>query len=796
MGSRIRVWSRLAFAVGLGVAQLVACSSDKSDTREQTQNTGTLGLALEATAPSGNVYRLRDAVFEIVEIRTGRVVETLFSEDQPPTARELRAILLTGNYTVTLQEGWFLERIDTGGGTGGVGGTFGGRGGTGGVGGTFGGEGPIGEGGADGDDGAAGDFSTGGIGGTGGRSGTAGRGGSLGRGGSTGPGGAPTTGGVGGTSSTGVRVDAHLLSDAVQFFSLFGGDEAFVVYQFQVGGEIIDFTRGRVRIGIDVFEDPSICEPPEGVLDPERVLMEINVEALQNIDLLSVLNALGANDGQNTDGLTLYQQIYDSYATADQGRLADAIHCGDEMTDGIPTLNGYPIMCNRVERFQFDNLFAFFPTAFVNRIDLAPENGAHCGQQRIIFANNAINRAFMIVEAQVPNPHPELGIEGCMPLAQFWANANDIDDPFSRGLRLAEAFLFGSSELVEAGFGPFLTATNITVGSGQIRTNQFDQDPWTLREFKLALDGDELRAIPFPTAESPHGALWNEDSGLPQGEACRENFLSALDGLLTDDLAQMSFVVDQACKDAESRNDFSEDYASQLSAGFAEQLDERLAGTGLNAFDIANRAQFAGSCIGCHNEASGRFLGRNVFAPFSNDFVQVGEFAQSCQGGGSCFTPSPALRGTFFPSRLQVLGSILDVPIIPNPCDNTGGTGGVAGAAGFGGTFTGGSAGVFAGGSAGVFTGGAAGAFSMGGAFIGGAGGFSGAPGGRMGIGGQGPVGGSGGTSMGGSGGAPIVEIELPSADEPVDELDQRDAEIREAYGERTLSGRSARSTH
>jgi hypothetical protein len=372
-----------------------------------------------------------------------------------------------------------------------------------------------------------------------------------------------------------------------------------------------------------------------------------------------------------------------------------------------------------------------------------------------------------------------------MPLARFWANANDIDDPFTRGIRLAEAFLFGSSELAEAGFGPFLTATNITVGSGQIRTNQFDQDPWTLREFKLALDGDELRAIPFPTAEAPHGALWNELSGLPQGPECRENFLSALDGLLTDDPAAMSFVVDQACKDAESRNDFSQDYSSQLSMGFAVEIEARVAGTGLNAFDIANRAQFAGSCIGCHQEATGRFLGRNVFAPFSNGFVHVDEFAVSCQGGSACFRPSPALRDVFFPSRLQVLGAILDEPVVPNPCDNTGGTGtggfaGVSGTGGFGGVFV---------------TGGASGAFTMGGAFSGaGPGGRGG--GGRMGSGGATPMAGAGGTSMGGSGGAPVVEIELPSADEPIEELDELDGEIREAYGERTLSGRSARSTH
>jgi hypothetical protein len=88
-------------------------------------------------------------------------------------------------------------------------------------------------------------------------------------------------------------------------------------------------------------------------------------------------------------------------------------------------------------------------------------------------------------------------------------------------------------------------------------------------------DGSSLSAIPFPTAESPNGQLWNETNPLPQGAACRESFLSALDGVLTDDMSIMSFVVDAACKDAESRSDFSEDYPSQLSLspGFRSQLE-------------------------------------------------------------------------------------------------------------------------------------------------------------------------------------------------------------------------------
>jgi hypothetical protein len=186
-----------------------------------------------------------------------------------------------------------------------------------------------------------------------------------------------------------------------------------------------------------------------------------------------------------------------------------------------------------------------------------------------------------------------------------------------------------------------------------------------------------------------------------------------------------------------------------------------------------------------------------VFAPFSNGFVHVDDFAVGCQGGSACFRPSPALRTVFFPSRLQVMGAMLDEPIVDNPCDNTGGTGtGGSSGSGFGGTGFGGVSGAGA----------VGGVFGMGGAVIAGAGGagFGGVMspggrggGGRMGMAGAGPVGGDGGGfGMGGSPPAPIVEIELPSADEPIDELDERDGEIREAYGERTLSGRSARSTH
>jgi len=779
---------------------LLACSSDRSDGHGQKESTGTLALALQATSNTGNVYRLRNAIFEITDVRTGQLVQFLFSDDMPD-ATELVTTLDRSDYTVTLEPGWFLERLGSGSGSGGAAGTSAG-GKSGGFGGTFGAGGdavspaaapamgkppkpvpPPAAGGAGGDGeviGVGGGSDTGGTFSMGGTStgGTFSMGGEFptegGFAGSVSMGGSVSTGGTGG----GTVVDAQLISNAVQFFSIFGGDDEFVNFQFKVGGEIIDFNRGKLHISISI-DDTEACQIPSDVTKPERVLLESNLDAVGQVNLSMAFQALATNGGHTGDQLALYQQIYDSYASADRAQLPGAIHCGDEMTDGVPTLNGYPIDCNRAEAAHVNDMGNFFATAFVNRIDLAPANGANCGQQRMIFANQSQGRAFMILEAQIPNPSPELGVEGCRPLAQFWMNQNDNPDAKSRGALLAQAFLQGGVKgLAEFGFGAFFTAENLTVGSGQIRTNQFDSSPWTLREFKLALSGDALTAVPFPTAEAPNGALWNENSGLPQGDACRQSFLTALDGVVTDNMSAMSFVVDSACKDAESRNDFSEDYDGQLSQGFRSQLQDKLKSmaSSLSPDDVANRARFSGSCIGCHNEASGSFLGDGLFAPTSSDFPQVVEFAGQCKDGetGNCFTTSNALDTVFLPGRLQVMSNLLGVPIIPNPCTNGGGGGGFGGSSSFGGTTS-----------------------SFGGSVTGGAFGTSGtfSTGGSPSA-GKDAGGGMVPTPPGAPEPAPVVVIDLPSADEPIAQLQEEDQEIRQDYGDVTISGKSAQSTH
>jgi hypothetical protein len=474
---------------------------------------------------------------------------------------------------------------------------------------------------------------------------------------------------VDGLTGNSAIVGAALINSSFQTFQIRSDIETLVNFTFLVDGSRVTFgPPGRAIVGIGVTEGQGEggVPPPPPAFD-RRALMENNSDAMAGFTMQQVFEATQSNANLAVDGLLLYHEMIDSYATAANGRLPTAIHCGDEMTNGVPTLNGYPIRCDRAERFQFDNIDRWFPTAVVNRLDLAPADGSNCGQQRVIFANNAQNRMFTIFEAQIPNPHPECGIDACRPIAEFWGGLRDIADAKERGLRLLAAFMTGVPELAAAGFRPFLSLPNLSVGTGNVRTNNFDEGIWTLRQFKLMSDPEgQSRVVPFPVSEAPHGDLWNDTSTLPAGAQCRSSFLSAVSQLLSSDPAEMGFVVDSECLDSESENNFSEDYASSMDNGsgaFRNQLADRLVGTGLSPEDIATRARFAGSCIGCHEEATGSNLGNGVSAPFSNGFVHVDEFStEDCGDGTTCFRISPALRDVFLPRRQRALTDLLNRP--------------------------------------------------------------------------------------------------------------------------------------
>lgn len=174
-------------------------------------------------------------------------------------------------------------------------------------------------------------------------------------------------------------------------------------------------------------------------------------------------------------------------------------------------------------------------------------------------------------------------------------------------------------------------------------------------------------------ADSPNGELWNDRSAaFAERPQCRTSILDAIAGLITDNPAQMSFVVDESCKDAESRNDGSQDYIFELEQGrvngfrseIAARIRELRPGSTLTPEHIADRAHFAGSCMGCHEEATGKELGNGVEAPFSHGFVHVNEFfdEEDCGDGTNCFEISQALAEVFLPHRKTVIERLLATP--------------------------------------------------------------------------------------------------------------------------------------
>jgi hypothetical protein len=157
-------------------------------------------------------------------------------------------------------------------------------------------------------------------------------------------------------------------------------------------------------------------------------------------------------------------------------------HLGPQCTT---SLNGFPLDCPRAEGTEatldpFDPQGPVFyqTTALVNRFDLAPVDGTHCGEYRLVFARTPVvgfhPRNLLIFEAVLPNPAPYLGLEGCRPVAAFWASLSVLDDPQARAQALAEFYFTGLP-----GFPPVVTiahyGTGTGTGTGQIRTNGHDR---------------------------------------------------------------------------------------------------------------------------------------------------------------------------------------------------------------------------------------------------------------------------------------------------------------------------------
>jgi hypothetical protein len=379
----------------------------------------------------------------------------------------------------------------------------------------------------------------------------------------------------------------------------------------------------------------------------------------------------------------LFQQWWDVFNPAPG--LGAGPHCNDTVHATLgPVINGFPFSCRPApsEGAQAscdpfaatDTPCTYIPIGLFNRFDLTPENGAFCGEHRIVYAKKtgvltSDDRNLIIFEAAMPNPLPLLGIEGCRPVAAFWANLSNIDDAEERADRL-ESFYFQGLVSVPI-FPPVVHVNHFgdnSAGRGQIRTNQFSfPDPriWSLREFKLKrtcglLSCSTMRMLPVTVKGNPFGPLFAPT--LPHAKASA--FQAYLPGQVAElggaTIPDIDFTVPDTYNTAQSQaNGTENNYVTQfgpdpsaLRSALAAELAAQ--GSSLTPDNIVARAQ-AQSCAGCHRLSNNADLGGGVVWPPSQGFTHVTERETEVDDGLTRFTISTALTGTFLPHRKDVL---------------------------------------------------------------------------------------------------------------------------------------------
>jgi len=400
--------------------------------------------------------------------------------------------------------------------------------------------------------------------------------------------------------------------------------------------------------------------------DASKSLFVTDATALAGFPLKAVMSqiaASGSTTGQT--GLALYQQMVDTLNDKAHGTTSGP-HCDDVLTNGAPSINGFPVECPRQEgALSTTDAFGtgpdgYVPLGLVNRFDLAPASGANCGQYRVVFGKISGKTAFndrmlVIFEAVLPNPNPSGGIAACLPVAQFWDGLTSDTSATSRASKLKSFYFTGLP-----GFAPVIAAANYGVGggtnTGQIRANMFMNarggQPWELREFRLSRTcaGTSCSLVAHNTFDrtNPFGGLFAGTD--TQSTTFQASFLNQVSHLASRDLNTIGMNTPVANNAGESdEQDSSNDYAFQArnNQPFLDQITAKLAALGrtdLTAANVLDRATTQ-SCAGCHQLSPFDQLGAGLVWPQSNGFTQIDESSRL----------SLALTNTFLPFRGGVL---------------------------------------------------------------------------------------------------------------------------------------------
>jgi hypothetical protein len=444
------------------------------------------------------------------------------------------------------------------------------------------------------------------------------------------------------------------------------------------GAETTDSTLGSTSQALD------------SSVDIRRSLVVTETAILERFSLERVMDQLVQQSG--VPGLTstkLFQQWWDVFNP--KPGLGRGEHCDDSVDPTLgPVLNGFPFTCRPApsEGAQAacdpfgptETACTYIPIGLFNRFDLAPENGAYCGEYRIVYAKKtgiatSDDRNLVIFEAAMPNPLPLLGLAGCLPVAHFWESLTDIDDVEDRADALEDFYFGGLLSLPP--FPPVVHRSHFgdnAAGRGQIRTNQFSipSTPriWSLREFKLKrtcglLGCSAMRFKPVTVKGNPYGPLFDPLLPHAQASAFQSFFPSQVATLKGSTLADINASIPDGYNTGQSQaNGLENNYVTQLGVGVSSlrtALQGALLGQGsaLSADNIVARVQ-AVSCAGCHRLSNNADLGGGITWPPSLGFTHVTERETEIVDGQERYLLSAALLDDFLPHRKQVFDDYLN----------------------------------------------------------------------------------------------------------------------------------------
>ena len=415
-------------------------------------------------------------------------------------------------------------------------------------------------------------------------------------------------------------------------------------------------------------------------IDARRSLFVTDTTIVSSFTFADVMNALAQDSpDKKVTKESLFTQWWDTANDRTNG-----LGVGPNCAKDAHTINDFAYQCPRAEGVQAkNNPFSgaaesgYSAIALSNRFDLITlpkDGGADCGEYRIVFARNSgitnpLNRNLIIFEAVLPNPKPNgKDLSGCLPIAEFWANLSNVKDQKERAKKLHDFYFKGLP-----GFSAVVRAKNYgdatTKAKGQIRTNQFMQFNWMLREFVLDSSSGSLLMKPVTVKSNPAGILFNEKSQHAKGSEFRNAFLDQISSLEENDInqfnmASLSGTFDSGESEVVSNKNDPKDpnnYVSQLSNSpqFTSAIKSKVASTSLTARDIVARSQ-ALSCAGCHRLSNGVALGGGITWPSSLDFTHQTEGAKEpSPDGGDRFVISRALTDVFLPHRKAVLENFI-----------------------------------------------------------------------------------------------------------------------------------------